>query len=130
MKARSMHVLFLLLAVLAAASAGPLSAEPAKAYRLGAVERYGVKAIRPNVSSRKVLAYLGQPDQKLSSDIWVYRKLPHRRNPAHEADCTTLLVHFSQNRVSDLQKVNETAVGLIAARFPSLITRRQMVAEK
>src|SRR3954471_22632492 len=105
MKARHSSVL-ILFAVFSAALVCPLAAVPAHsiaatAYRLGAVERYGVKAVQPGDPATKVAAYLGQPDQKLADDIWVYRRFQCQRDLERAADCTTLLISFSHGHVTD-----------------------------
>ena len=125
----------ILLAAYSAALVSPLAALPANstpvtAYRLGAVERYGVKAVQPGDPATKVAAYLGQPDQKLSGDTWVYRRFQCQRDLEQAAECTTLLISFSHGRVTDLQRVNAPAVKAMAAELAARVPTRQIAARK
>jgi len=134
MKTRSSSVL-VLLAVLGAALASPLGAAPAPstralAYPVGSVERDGILVARPGDSASRVEAYLGSPDQKLSGDTWVYRRFQCQPELENAEECTTLIISFSHLRVSVLQRVNESAVQVLAAQLTTPAAKRQLVAGK
>jgi hypothetical protein len=136
MKTRLLPV-FLSLAVLGIALVGPLPAapasasSPAKSHPVGAVARYGAIVVRPGDSAVQVAAFLGQPDQRLSADTWVYRHFQAGPGEATADGCSMLLIRFSLDRVTELQQVNEPAVWVLAAMLAAPVDRpRVAVAGK
>jgi hypothetical protein len=80
--------------------------------------------------SRTVLvAQLGQPTERLSSNVWVYAdfRAPHR--PAHER-YDALLVVFTGERVTRLRLVQSAAVVPALAKFRAANAKAAAVAFK
>ncbi len=117
MKTRLASALVLVAALSVLASAPVSAASPATAYRVSSVEKYGVPSIVPGDSIDKVRCYLGRPDDKLGDKTWVY----HDFNPSHDRAkqdaCSTVLITFSQGRISEIRGVNAAALAIIHAQF-------------
>jgi hypothetical protein len=128
--------LSVLLAVLSAAfvsqlAAAPSSPNPVMVYALGAVKCDDAKVIKPGDSASKVARCLGLPDQYLAgSDTWVYRHMQCQRELENAEACTIVVITFSQDRVSDMVRVNEPAVQELMAKLATPAAASLIVAGK
>jgi hypothetical protein len=81
---------------------------------------HSVKQVAPYVERGTpriaVTVHLGQPTERLSPDVWVYRGFSVERGSVSVKDCGTLVVTFAGGYVSNLQLVNAPAVAAIAAQ--------------
>jgi len=65
----------------------------------------------------EVRRLMGVPDRRLSSNVWIYFKHHAPDTPQVARDnCRTLVVTFTDNRVSDLKLVNPRALKIYTAR--------------
>ena len=135
------HLLRSILLVATLASLLPLSAaaaapgNPGIAYSrpVGSVERYGQPLFTRGSPVSHVERALGAPYRKLSDDVWVYTNFhgeSHVSDLAHGQDCSTLLVTFTNGRVSDLNLINERAQQIIAARLRAKASETTQIAAK
>ncbi|HWA25197.1 MAG TPA: hypothetical protein VG734_05930 [Lacunisphaera sp.] len=120
---------------LLAALAGPLAAIPAinstpAVYRVSAVAVRGGTVVRAGDSAVTVVAHLGQPEQKMSRDIWIYRQFRSPEERHYQRDCTTLVVTFRDGRVTYLDRVNDPAVRWLAAHLPTRPDTDGIVAQQ
>jgi hypothetical protein len=53
-----------------------------------------------------VLTACGRPDAVINANLWVYRNSHSPSEAAQKSDCDTLLVAFTDDRVSELKLVN------------------------
>lgn len=63
-----------------------------------------------------VTVRLGQPTQRLSDNLWVYRGFRARNGSSAQEACDTLIVTFTDDLVTDLRLVNRPAEVAIAAQ--------------
>lgn len=132
MKTRSASSLALL-AALAAFIVAPLSAAPAaveRSYRVTTVERHNEPIVVHGTTTLTVRQLLGAATRKLDANTWVYENFqPARDLPAAE-QCRTLLLTFSQGRVTEIKLVNDAAEKSLAAQLRLKSADRPQVAAK
>jgi hypothetical protein len=113
------HISILVFATLLAA-AGSLAAasmsETAHAYRVSSADGSGDRIVRGHTSSA-VLESLYHPSWKLGDDVWVYRGFKAVGDQTRDAACSTLVITFTNGRVSDLMLVNDRALAVITKRI-------------
>ena len=114
---------------LAPAFAAPPAAQ-AFAHPVMSVERSGSAAITRGMALHEVQQALGAPRRKLSEDVWVYRNFNAGHAQAPDDDCSTLVVTFTNGKVSDLQLVNDRAEIIFAARAEAKANAKLQVAAK
>ena len=122
MKTRA-SILTILVAAASTALALPLSAAPktdsALAHPVTFVNRLGNSVITQGTTKFEVLQSLGSPHHRLNDNTWVYPGFRGDSTQRQEDDCNTLLITFTDDRVSDLKLANNRAVTVIAKQIES-----------
>jgi len=130
-----MKTLFVSKIILAAAlSASALSAVSIAADRGIAYPVSRVAAMSEEItngdSRLEVRRLLGAPDRRLGSNVWIYfnHHAPNTPQVARE-NCRTLVVTFTDHRVSDLKLVNPRALKIYTARANTAKPARGLAAK-
>ena len=105
-------------------------AKPAAAHPVTSVERLGCAAVTRGMPLHEVERSLGAPRRKLSETVWVYRNFNAGFAQSPDDDCSTLVVTFTNGKVSDLQLVNDRAEIIFAARIEAKANAKLQVAAK
>ena len=99
-----------------ALSSVSVAADRAIAYPVGRVTASSEEIMRGD-SRLEVRRLMGAPDRRLSSNVWIYFKHHAPNTPQVARDnCRTLMVTFTDNRVSDLKIVNARALKIYTAQ--------------
>ena len=70
--------------------------------------------IRRGTSDITVKSALGEPDQRLSPEVWVYYNFHSNQNLAKSLGCNTLMVTIENGKVADLKLLSRTGVQVVA----------------
>ena len=105
-------------------------AKPAASHAVTSVERLGSAAVTRGTLLLEVERSLGAPRRKLSETVWIYRNFSGGSAQAPDDDCSTLVVTFTNGKVSDLQLVNDRAEIIFAARAEAKANAKLQVAAK
>lgn len=117
MNNRMLHSILVLGALVA-----PVSLQAEKAPAPVVPVAYAVSSAGPYIERGSlriwVLAKLGEPTERLSPDVWVYRGyVPSSGQRPVDAACNRLIVTFSDGAVANLQLANPAAADFIAANL-------------
>ena len=117
MKTRT-SILTILVAAVSTALALPLSAAPktdcALVHQVTYVNRLGNSVVTQGTTKFEVITSLGSPQLRLNADTWVYPGFRGVATESQDDNCNTLLITFTDGRVSDLKLANDRAVAVIA----------------
>lgn len=111
-------------------AASPRPEAPAKAYTVTVVERYNTPIVERGMTDHAVQRVIGEPSRRLDRHTWVYhyfRALPERL-PVGD-DCHTLLVVFTEGKVSDLKLINPSAQKIIASNLQARFVERAVATK-
>jgi hypothetical protein len=112
----------ILAAALSVSALIPLFAAPAPqgvapmAYSVSRVDLNSSESITRGTTAWTILRCLGNPQQKLSSDTWVYYGYQADFEPANDQQCDKLIFTMVRGEVADIKLVNDHAARLIAAQ--------------
>jgi hypothetical protein len=113
------HISILVFATLLAAASSLAAASKSPSafvHSVRSVEHRDYTIVRGDASSL-VLEALGAPARKLDGNVWIYPGFNAGAAQSKDDDCSTLMVTFTNGRVSDLKLVNDRAVAVIARRI-------------
>ena len=134
MKTRVSSILALVAAFAAFTAVSSAFAAPqtktAYAHPVGSVERYGTTLVARGYAMHHVERSLGAPQLKLSADVWAFRNFNGGYEQSPDDDCTTLLVTFTNGKVTDLKLVNERAEKIYVAQLRTKSNDKIQVAAK
>lgn len=131
MKTRFATLLSLLLVLATAAHAAPAkSPQSPYGFNVDAVRLPYQAELTDGATQLTVLMRLGTPQRKLSPDVWVYPGF-YPAVPEGQSDrgCDTLVVTFTDGRVTDLKIMNHSATVVVAANLKKM-SETTLVAKK
>ena len=97
---------------------------------VGSVERFGNTLAVRGTAMWRVEHALGTPNHKLSENVWAYRHFNAGSAQPGDDDCSTLLVTFTDGRVSHIELINDRAEINYATRLQPKPDDRFQVAAK
>ena len=133
MKTRTSSLLLLAAALAAFASISASAAVPetaARGYRVSNIERHNQPIVEHGTAEMTVRRLLGEPYRKLSPEVWAYGRFAASDWKIETGDCTTLLVIFTNGKVTELKLVNDGAEKIYAAQLRAKPSNKSQVAGK
>jgi hypothetical protein len=117
MKTRSATLALLLTALaLTSACVGPQTNAPLS-HAVGGIARPGDTDLARGASKSEVRLALGAPSHQLSADVWAYYGFNGGRQHTENDGCSTLLLTFTNDTLTDLQLINDRAQIVYAQRI-------------
>lgn len=128
------HSSIVLLAVITLFSAPTLRAaaipDQPQSYTVSGVERRDEMIVHPGTTEFSVRRLLGEPARRLDSTTWAYHNFCPADPKRDTGNCTTLIVTFSEGKVTQLQLVNTPAEKHIAATLKAAAENIRAIATK
>lgn len=122
---RTLTFLVLLAApVLSTTSAAAAEGFSARSHPVRTVGGYVERGI-PRI---QVIAKLGQPAERWTPDIWVYRAAGALHDTGANASCRTLIIRFERGVVAEMTLANDPAARQIAAEVRGASMRREVAS--
>lgn len=133
MKIRLASLLVLLAALSASAFAAPssatLAAPAAYAFTVEIVRQGQHAEIVRGTSQMTVCRLMGPAQRELSPNVWAFAGYHPHVKAGEDRGCDTLLITFTDGRVSELKIVNARAAQIIAAQLKE-VSSGTMLAKK